>query len=385
MSQRSLLIDVSRLIWRLWRGGLPTGVDRVCLAYVEHFGDRSQAVIQWGGRQVVLSPGRSDQLLRAILSGPGRFRAAFATLMVAALATSRHRPPRSGMLYLNVGHTGLDDPHLARWIKEAGVRPIFLVHDLIPLTHPEYCRPGEASRHRSRMRNVLSTATGIIGNSQSTLDQLHRFADAEGLSMPSSVAAFIAGLPPVPDAKPKRFDRPHFVTIGTIEGRKNHLLLLHIWRQLVARKGQLAPLLVIVGQRGWEAGQTFAMLDRAADLRGHVLELRRCGDAELAGLILGSRALLMPSFVEGFGLPIVEAFRLGTPVIASDLPVFREFAGEIPTYLDPIDGIGWEQTISAFLKDPGEYERQRSALSEYRPPEWSDHFEVVERWLANIR
>jgi glycosyltransferase involved in cell wall biosynthesis len=202
--------------------------------------------------------------------------------------------------------------------------------------------------------------------------------------MPPSVAAWIAG-PPVPYfVSARRFDRPHFITVGTIEARKNHSLLLQIWRRLVARDGDAAPLLVIVGQRGWEADQATAMLDRASDLKSHVLELGSCGDEELGALIAGARALLMPSFAEGFGLPISEALQLGTPVIASDLPVFREFAANIPTYIDPLDGAGWEQAILSFTKDSAERRRQLDAIVDYRAPDWSSHFKVVEEWLQTL-
>ena len=101
--------------------------------------------------------------------------------------------------------------------------------------------------------------------------------------------------------------------------------------------GDQAPDLIIIGQRGWEASEAIAMLDEPGPLQGHVHELGRCTDKEMGDLLTGARAMLMPSFVEGFGLPIVEALQLGVPVIASDLPVFRELAGGILTYLDPGD------------------------------------------------
>jgi glycosyltransferase involved in cell wall biosynthesis len=89
----------------------------------------------------------------------------------------------------------------------------------------------------------------------------------------------------------------------------------------------------------------------------------------------------MPSFAEGFGMPVIEALRLGVPVIASDLPVFREIAGDIPTYLQPHDGVGWERTILDFREASSERERQVAAMRDYRAPDWPGHFDRVERWL----
>jgi glycosyltransferase involved in cell wall biosynthesis len=379
-----VLIDVSRLIWRLWRGGLPTGIDRVCLAYVENFRGRAQAVVQRRGRYFVLTLEHSNRAFGLFLNESGRFRRDFVQLAARAFPAARRTPDRPGQIYINVGHTGLDDPTLTSWIAQSGVRAVFLIHDLIPLLFPEYCRDGEAAKHQRRMENALKSARGLIGNSQATIDELAAFAAANGLPMPESIAAFIAG-PSVPSGVvPKCFDRPHFITVGTIEGRKNHSLLLHIWKRFVAKYGTDAPILVIVGQRGWEASQARAILERAIDLKDQVIELGRCGDEELAALITGARALLMPSFAEGFGLPVAEALQLGTPVIVSDLPVFREFASEIPTYLDPLDGIGWEAAILGFTGDSIERERQLQAMGSYRAPDWNGHFKVVEEWLQTL-
>src|SRR5207248_10247409 len=84
MAQRSILIDVSRLIWRVWRGGLPTGIDRVCLAYVEHFRSRAQAVVQRKGRYYVLSDRHSDLLFELFSRGSRGFRREFMQLAVRA-------------------------------------------------------------------------------------------------------------------------------------------------------------------------------------------------------------------------------------------------------------------------------------------------------------
>jgi glycosyltransferase involved in cell wall biosynthesis len=384
MSDRDLLLDVSRLVWRFWRGGLPTGIDRVCLAYVEHFRGRAKAVMQRRGQYYILSARHSHRLFDLFSGGPRSFRRDFTSLALRAGLSARRHPDRAGLLYLNIGHTGLDEPTLPRWIARNGLRAIFLIHDLIPLTHPEYCRPGEYEKHRKRIDNVLARAEGIIGNSQSTIDQLASYAAERNAALPATVAALIAGSAAPSNITPATFRRPHFIVVGTIEGRKNHRLLLHIWRRLAATHGKNAPLLVVAGQRGWEADQAIAMLDHAIDLKDHVMEYGACDDERLAGLIAGARALLMPSFTEGFGLPVAEALRLGTPVIASDLPVFREFAGEIPTYLDPIDELAWEATIREFAGDSVERARQLEAMRGYHPPDWQSHFRIVEEWLGSL-
>lgn len=382
--QRDLLIDISRLIWRTWTGRLPTGIDRVCLAYVEHFADRAQAVIQRGNLRQILTPALSDAIFRLIREGGPQFRTRAPRLAMRAVVAQRGGQLGNNRLYLNVGHTGLDAAGLVAWTQRAQVRPVYLIHDLIPLTHPEFCRVGEDIRHHRRMANALASATGIIGNSQATLDDFAAFAAAEGKPCPPMLPALLGGHPLPADAPPIGLDRPYFVTLGTIEGRKNHVLLLQLWRRLITHNPAACPKLIIIGQRGWEAQTALAMLDRLPLLKGHVEVIEDCGDTALAGYLRGARALLMPSFAEGYGLPVVEALGVGTPVVASDLPVFRELAGDLPIYCDPLDGATWLAAIAHHLK-PGEIRAEQLArVAGYTMPSWEAHFAAVEPWLDSL-
>jgi len=375
-----LLLDVTRLVWRRWKGRLPTGIDRVSLAYLRHFGPRAQAVVQWPGFRRILDVEASQQLF-ALLENPGE---AFKSSIIAgALRNIGHlRGEGRGRIYLNVGHTGLDQAGFRKWVRRASVRPVYLVHDLIPIVHPEFCRAGEADKHRERMRTVLTTAAGVIANSRATLDGLAAFAHAERLPNPPALAAWL-GIDALP--RPTEVEataHPTFVTLGTIEARKNHLLLLNVWSRLIDEMGASAPRLLIIGQRGWEADEVFDLLDHCGKLRGHVNELSRCSDEELARHLASARALLFPSRAEGYGLPLIEALRLGVPVIASDLPVFRELGGDIPLYLDPLDSAGWEAAIMDY-SDLGSTarEKQLQQIEAFRLPEWDSHFAAVEQWL----
>jgi glycosyltransferase involved in cell wall biosynthesis len=183
------------------------------------------------------------------------------------------------------------------------------VHDLIPLTHPEYCRPGESERHASRMHAVLRSAAGILAISQGTMDQLREHAERQGLPMPPATVALLAPASLQAGADTLRpIAAPYFVMLGTIEPRKNHLMLLQVWRHLAERLGEAAPHLVLIGQRGWECENVVDLLERCPGLRGLVHELPQCGDAQLARYLAHARALLFPSFAEGYGMPLAEAY-----------------------------------------------------------------------------
>ncbi|HEX8840267.1 MAG TPA: glycosyltransferase family 1 protein [Sphingomicrobium sp.] len=378
-----LLLDVTRLIWRRWKGRLPTGIDRVALAYLRHFGPQAQAVVHHERFRRILDR-RTSQDLFALLEAPGeQFKRKLVTGFVRHLGGFSGRG--RGRLYLNVGHTGLNSEGFRAWTRTAGVRPIYLTHDIIPITHPQFARAGEDARHRERMLTVLTTAAGIIGNSQATIDELASFAAAERLPMPPSVAAWL-GTDPLPSAAAEPPPRqPTFVTVGTIEGRKNHTLLLNVWRRLIERLGDDAPRLLIIGQRGWEADEVFERLDHDEALQQSVVELARCSDQELARHLASARALLFPSFAEGYGLPLIEALAAGVPVIASDLPVFRELCGSIPTYLEPQDEGAWQDAILDYAQpDSAKRSAQCERMKGYRAPDWETHFSTVEKWLENL-
>ena len=377
-----LLLDVTRLIWRRWKGRHPTGVDRVCLAYLRHFGPSSQAVVQHKRFRRILGRKASQELF-ALLEGPAnRFRAKlpFGTLRHLGRLNESGR----GRLYLNVGHTGLDSAGFRDWVAPSQVKPVYLVHDLIPITHPMFCRAGEADRHRERMRTILKTAVGVIGNSQATLGALSEFARSEGEAQPPSLAAWL-GTDTLHVPAVQTPERATFITIGTIEARKNHLLLLDIWSRLIDEFGTAAPQLLIVGQRGWEAEPVFDRLDRDEKLRGHVIELNHCSDEGVARNLLASRALLFPSFAEGYGLPLIEALGAGVPVIASDLPVFREIGCGIPNFLGPSDHSAWEDAIRDFTRqDSSARAAQLARIKKFRAPDWQVHFRRVEAWLQKL-
>lgn len=383
MDDAPLLLDISRLLWRRWTGRQPTGIDRVCLAYLEHFGHRAQAVVHHRRFRGILGWAASSNLFSLLEDPPKNFRSSLVQTILRQLRPTRRRG--RNRLYLNLGHTGLDTDGFRRWVSEAGVRPIYFVHDLIPLTHPEFCRAGEAERHRNRMRTVLSTGSGVIGNSQATIDDLHHFAVAEALPFPPAIPAWLGSTRMVhPPTLANEPERATFVVLGTIEARKNHLMLLNIWSRLIKRSGTQAPRLLVIGQRGWEAEQVFTKLDSQM-FRGHVIELNCCRDDELHMHLASARALLFPSSAEGYGLPLIEALGLGVPAIASDLPVFREIGQGVPLLLESRDEAAWEAAILDFAQPTSAArEEQLRRLKSFHPPTWTDHFEAVEQWLSAI-
>lgn len=389
-----LLFDVSRLIWRRWAAVRATGIDRICLAWLHHYRHQAQATIVHARGRHILSRSASAELFDLLAGEPAagvddRTRKQLLRLAarhVTTLVGGRGK----GRLWLNVGHTGLDRPGLAGWAKRAGVRPVFMVHDLIPLTHPQFCRAGEAARHAIRMRTALQAGHGIVANSQHTLDTLAAFAADEGLAMAAASVIWPGteqlGLHRKSDRSEPvvRSGRARFVVLGTIEGRKNHLLLLRIWQQLIARLGAATPQLVIIGRRGWACDDVLAMLD-TGQFGDHVVEMGAVGDGEIGALLSDTKALLFPSLAEGYGLPLVEALEAGVPVVATDLPVFREIGQGVPLLLPADDIEAWIEAIVEFASpDSATRAAQLTRIARYRAPDWQTHFQRADEFLARL-
>ncbi|MES2999091.1 MAG: glycosyltransferase family 1 protein [Pseudomonadota bacterium] len=384
--QAATLLDVSRLTARVGNGRLPTGVDRVVLSYIREWGPRAQAVLQKGSWRRIVPMRESQRLFELLLDPPRDVRTQMNLAIAKACLPPWPSQDAQGRFSFNLSHTGIDKPGLSEWLARTRQRGLFFVHDLIPITHPEYCRAGEHALHARRMETLLTAGAGLICNSQTTLDELTRFAQARSLPMPAAVVAPLApaALQPAPDSTPP-MDAPYFVVLGTIEPRKNHLLLLHVWRRLAESLGARAPHLVIVGQRGWECENVVDMLERCESLQGLVHELPHCGDAELARYLSHARALLFPSFAEGFGLPLLESLALGTPVVASSLPVFREIAGDIPDYLDNLDGPAWQRAVEEYARaDSGRRAAQLERMAGLPIPTWDAHFRKVRELLERL-
>jgi glycosyltransferase involved in cell wall biosynthesis len=378
-----LLIDTTRLADRTLRGRLPTGVDRVDLAYVDHYATRARALVRFGGRWLVLGEGASRWVFDALRHPTPRSRRRLRLAVASAYA--RPWPTGRQPILLNISHSGLDQPDYAARLAAGRWRPLFFLHDLIPITHPEYCRPGEADKHRRRLETMLSCGRGLVVNSIATLRRLQSYAAAQRQAVPPTVVAPLAPATLPPPAPLAPLAGPYFIVLGTIEPRKNHLLLLQVWRRLVETLGSAAPRLVIIGQRGWECEQVIDLLERCPALREGVIECPACSDLALSTYFHHARALLFPSFEEGYGLPLVEALMAGVPVLASGLPVFSEIAGTIPDYLDPLDGPGWYRRVVEYMApDSAARAVQLGRLAGFQAATWDEHFRRVDPMLGRL-
>jgi glycosyltransferase involved in cell wall biosynthesis len=397
-SGAAVCLDLSRLVSRVGRGPW-TGVDRVEAAWLDRlthgdltaFGmvrmrlgyalldgaglaalsNRLTGALPWGRPDLTarLTPGLTQPLLSAEAD---LRRLALATCPRPLLARMLRRYLPGGAVYLNTGHSNLTDRVLGT-MAARGHRIAVLVHDLIPLTHPQFQRPGTPEAFAARMARVAARADLAIYNSAATRAEAEA-AFAPWGRVPDGVVAHLGVEPPAPDPAtplPEGMPppRPYFVCLGTIEPRKNHALLLDVWEGL----GPQAPALLILGARGWANEAVFRRLDAIAASGLPVREQAGLSDAAVARLLSGAAGLLFPSRAEGFGLPALEAAAMGVPVVCTDLPAFRELLGDWPVYAGPDDAYAWAKAI-ADLAGRTEAERRQTGIA---APRWEDHFNLV--------
>lgn len=408
----NVLFDASRLLSRTMRDA-PTGIDRVCLAYAEWLidhptyhmvpvkGRAGQLALvdnQWFRQQMTALRARWDG------SAQNSVRLEDSTLLDllgqdTRPASSLHSPvptetpkPKlrkralrqfirarrvsnlpEAMAYINVGHTGLNEAEPLASLKAAGIPVVLMVHDLIPVTHPEYCRPGDDRTHEKRMVHALTMGSHIIANSHYTAHELKRFATAHGLKDLPTQVAHLGIEPRLSTVQPVRSHRPYFVHIGTIEARKNLAFLLTVWRRLEEVMKDQTPSLVLVGQYGWENENVLDLLERSPNLKGLVHQTSGISDQGLSNLMRGARALVAPSSVEGYDLPAVEASAMGLPIIASDIPAHRELTPHA-RLVDPVDGLGWIEALRDWtLNTP--------VAPYYAAPTWDAHFQIIDQQI----
>ncbi len=395
-------LDLTRTLGRIGRS-VGTEIDRVELAYLDYVLDhcgsdsrflakttRGFLLLDKDGATVLRNLARHDgDLPRADLvsrlSGRGHRPRHQAEAALRAIAIDRAVPWGLGALIRRnlkpgtpvflVGHSNLSHRVLSA-LDAAQARIVVMVHDLIPITHPETVVPDMPARFAARIETVRTHADLILTNSEDTKIALTtHWADTP--DSPRQVVAHL-GVDPAPRRAVPR-DPLRFVMVGTIEPRKNHALMLEAWEHLRWMRDDLPmPTLHILGPRGWHDEAFFRHFDSHPLLGSAIVEHGPVSDEVLHDHVAASAALLFPSLAEGFGFPPMEALAHGTLPIVSDLPVLRELLGASAVYLPPSDAYLWAETIKKCIDGNLEV----PDLTKAPLPTWRDHFETVERAAA---
>ena len=292
------------------------------------------------------------------------------------LAPLVFRPPAgSVLLELDTvwNNLWIERAELLASLRARGVHVATLVYDLLPQRHPEWFESTLVAVSDSTLRAQLGAAELVFAISAHTAGDVADWAVGQQLTPPpATVVTLGAALPDPPGAAalPAELDDARYVlTVGTVEPRKNHAVLLDAFDRWRAAGSDLQ--LVIVGRPGWHNDDVIARIEAHPELGRSLHWWRGCDDATLAELYRAATVVAVPSITEGFGLPVVEALSYGVPVVASDGGALPEAADGHADLVAPHDVGAWVDAIVAH-DDAEHHRRVIDAVRGYRPPSWDD-------------
>jgi len=243
-----------------------------------------------------------------------------------------------------------------------GVKVMFLVYDILPLQFPHFWPPKFLVHEiHEEWLTIVSNYSGAICISKSVADDLENWFEKKAFKRerPFHIDWFHLGsnieqsVPTqgLPDDACEILEKlkvhPSFLMVGTLEPRKGHAQVLQAFEALWCEKHPI--FLVIVGKEGWMVEELASALRNHKELGKRLFWFEESSDEFLEKIYSVSTSLIAASYGEGFGLPIIEAAQHNLPIIARDIAVFREVAGENAFYFKAMDGMGLSKAILEWL------------------------------------
>lgn len=289
-------------------------------------------------------------------------------------------PFRPGDVLINMGINNFGLVRLdwvSRLLRHSQVRYAGFMHDIIPALFPDLFGD-DAPLFPPWCAFTAQAARLILCNSRNTAHDLEAYltrqAIPHGPIAPVRLAdADLLAFRPPPEAPSPR-PRPYVLMVSTIEPRKNHRLLLEVWRRLLATHGrERVPDLVLVGRVGWRIQELMAELAACRFLDGKIVHVDQADDRALAAHYAHCRFSVYPSLYEGWGLPVAESLAFGKYVVAAGVSAIPEIGGDLIDYHAPTDVDAAFRLIARAIDDDAFLaERERAIRAHYRPTTWAD-------------
>jgi glycosyltransferase involved in cell wall biosynthesis len=243
-------------------------------------------------------------------------------------------------------------------MRALGVPVHFVVYDILPLLRPDCFDEAGLPTFRAWYEAIADISDGIVAISRTVAGEFKQWLDQAlpTRAVPLKLGWFHLGADLAPGAAAGPGDTlaiddpiPTFLMVGTIEPRKGHAQALAAFELLWAR-GHDARL-AIIGKPGWRMDRLIKRMRQHDEAGKRFIWLERADDDQLVAMYHSSAALLAASEGEGFGLPLIEAAQYGLPVIARDLPIFREVAGEHAAYFDGLEPEAIADAVESWVRE----------------------------------
>ncbi|HWN49693.1 MAG TPA: glycosyltransferase family 1 protein [Xanthobacteraceae bacterium] len=370
----------------------PIGFDAIMSAYLNPPGADAPWKTVW---ELARSWREFSSMLRVIIRHP-RFFLRISKTAVRDLIDMAIRPRRfeqlvrPGDIVVSLGASwGFPDymKHIVAAKRRYGIRFANLIYDMIPIENGSLVENRHVLQFRKWLEEAIPNTDLVFTISKHSRHALLEFAVGAGWSLPRvEVVRLGADLSHRPIAVSRRklgFPRRYVLFVSTIEIRKNHRLLVRVWRRLIERHGTDAvPILVFAGRIGWMVDDLLADLAASQYLDGKIEHMPDLSDEELGDAYSCCLFTVFPSFCEGWGLPIAESLARGKFCVASNRTSIPEVGGDLIDYFDPSNDDDALAKIERLLFEPGYLAAREARLrAEYRPRTWADCVHALMRKL----
>jgi glycosyltransferase involved in cell wall biosynthesis len=270
--------------------------------------------------------------------------------------------------------------HVLMLKRRFGTRFAMVLHDLIPIYARHTCDQGTIKVYEAFLRRALRHTDHFLCVSEHTAADLVRYASSLGLpEPPRSVirngSSFAELMPSAPKGDGSggaaEFPEGFVLFVSTVEGRKNHDLMLRVWRDMASR-GVALPTLLCIGRLGWKAENFVTQLVETSYLNGKIVVMQDVADRVLLDLYNRCLFTVFPSHYEGWGLPVGESLAQGKICVCSDRASLPEVAGEYGVYIDIDDPPACGRTIEGLITDEARrHEMETRIAQNFAPIPWA--------------
>ncbi|HEV2571052.1 glycosyltransferase [Methylocella sp. CPCC 101449] len=362
--EHTIFLDISDVLRFLRRNLNLTGIQRVQVGIIVSVLQSHMAEgVQMGfcGRKIGSAHAVPLDLLSDLIdeiNHPKISRSKLNELLHAITEKSPETSLKPGDVFLTLGVFWIFTSYAKTIaeLKAQGVKVGVFVHDVIPLTHPDYFVFVHSIAYRVQFHRVMSIIDFACATSGYVASELKKAMSSKlNRSVPVVSVPLAQELPhAVADADAEfiaKLPKEYVLSVGTLEIRKNHMLLLDVWTALNRKYNGKVPTLVLVGKWGWKIKPFRRALENSGFVGGKIVVMGGISEARLAHLYRNCLFTVFPSFVEGWGLPVSESLAYGKPCITSKQSSMPEVGGALARYIDPFDTKSAQTTIERAIMD----------------------------------
>jgi len=299
----------------------------------------------------------------------------------------------AGALFFDIDSVWPNEPpryYLYTILKHRDVKIAVLIHDVITMTHPQYSTQDQIRTFLPYLDAGLAYADLCVTTTEFTRNEIKKMLEKMNCKqLQFSIAPLGANFIVCRKSDPKidlevkgiANTAPYLLTVATIEPRKNHKVILDAY-DLALKNTNVN--IVFAGRKGENMDAFLRRLYRHPQYGKRIFHFEGKNDETISYLYQKALYTILPTYIEGFGIPVVESLIANTPPLLSDIPVMREVAGDYAQYFDPDSPVELAELLMSGLSDPEEYRKRKAALQSYRPHTWEDFGKALENGILSL-